>query len=122
MSTTLLIGRCPAAASRACSHSGEGPIVDVGEDAGGEARAELGHLDRDRGVVGGLPLPLGRRVLGPGIGGERRAGDRVDLAGDAVDAEAVAAVRGHLDLQHRLAQRQHLGQRRARRRARRRGP
>ena len=25
-STTLLIGRWPAAASRACSHSGEGPI------------------------------------------------------------------------------------------------
>ena len=56
MSTTLLIGRCPAAISRACSQSGEGPIVDLGEDAGGEARAELGDLDRDRRVVGGLAL------------------------------------------------------------------
>ena len=27
MSTTLLIGRCPAALSRACSQAGEGPIV-----------------------------------------------------------------------------------------------
>ena len=53
---------------------GEGPIVDVGEDAGGEARAELGHLDRDRGVVAHLPLALGRRVLGPGLG--RRAARR----------------------------------------------
>ena len=41
---------------------------DVGEDAGGEARAELGDLDRDRGVVGDLSLALGGRVLGPGLG------------------------------------------------------
>ena len=37
-------------------------------------------------------------------------------SGDAVDAEAVAAVGGDLDLEDRLAQRQHLAQRRARRR------
>ena len=69
MSTTLLIGRWPAAVSRACSQAGEGAIVDVGEDAGGEARAEVGDLDRDRGVVADLALALGGGVLGPGLGG-----------------------------------------------------
>jgi hypothetical protein len=98
MSTTLLIGRCPAAVSRACSQSGEGPIV-----TSVKTRAVK------RGQSGG------GRVLGPGLGRQRRAGDRVDLAGDAPDPEAVGPVRGHLQLQHRLGDRQHLGQRRPRR-------
>ena len=87
-----LAGRRSAAP---CSQSGEGPIVDVGEDAGGEARAELGHLDRDRGVVGDLPLARRpRRPRPTAVGASGGAGDRVDLAGDAVDAEAVDPVRG----------------------------
>ena len=116
MSTTLLIGRWPAAVRRACSQSGEGADGNVGEDAGGEARAQLRHRDRDRGEVGDLARTRSRRVLGPGLGRQRRRGDRVDLAGDAPDAEAVDPVRRHLQLQHRLGDRQHLGQRRPRRR------
>ena len=90
---------------------------DVGEDAGGEARAEIRHLDRDRGVVADVALALRRRVLGPRLRRQRRGADRVDLAGDAVDAEAVDPVRRHLQLQHRLGDRQHLGKRRAGREA-----
>ena len=86
---------------------------DVGEQPGGEARAELRHLHRDGGVVAHVAVTGRLRVLLPRRRRESRTGDRVDLAGDAVDAEAVAPVRGHLDLQHRLAQRQHLAQRRA---------
>ena len=60
------------ASSRACSQGGEGADRDVGEDAGGEARAELGDLDRDRGVVGrprprprpARPRPTARRPSG----------------------------------------------------------
>ena len=59
-------GRAAPAARR------RGPDRHVGEDAGGESRAEIGYLDRDRGAVGHIPLTLGRRVLGPGLGAERR--------------------------------------------------
>ena len=43
-----------------------GANLDVGEDAGGEAWAELGDLDVDRGVVGRPRLARRLRVLGPG--------------------------------------------------------
>ena len=89
-----------------------GPDLDVGEDAGGEARAELGDLDRDRGVVVGLALAGRLGVLLPRRRRQLGAGDRVDLAGDAVDAEAVDPVRVELELEHRLGDRQHLGERR----------
>ena len=62
------------------------------------------------------PPPSAAASSAQGSGASGAAGDRVDLAGDAVDAEAVDPVRRHLDLQHRLGQRQHLGQRRPRRR------
>jgi hypothetical protein len=88
---------------------------DVGEDASGEARAELGNLDRDRSVVSHVSPALGNRVLRPGLGSQRRRRDRVDLAGDSPDAEAVDPVRRHLQLEHRLGQRQNLRQRRSRR-------
>ena len=118
MSTTLLIGRWPAAREPRLQPERRGADRDVGEDAGGEARAELGDLDRDRGVSRRpRPRPRRRRPRPRARAPSGAAGDRVDLAGDAVDAEAVDPVRGHLDLQHRLGQRQHLGQRRARRRA-----
>ncbi len=40
---------------------------DLGEDAGGEARAELGHLDRDRGEVVDVSPARRLRVLAPGL-------------------------------------------------------
>ena len=54
---------------------GERPDLHVGEDARGEARAELGDLDRDRGVVGAPPLARRLGVLGPTAPG--RAGRSV---------------------------------------------
>ena len=93
MSTTLLIGRCPAAASRACSQSGEGPILTSVKTRAVKRGQSSGTSTATEAKSVGLALALGGRVLGPGVGGERRAGDRVHLAGDAVDAEAVAAVR-----------------------------
>ncbi len=79
-----------------------GADLDVGEDARGEARAEVGDLDGDRGVVLDLAVAVGVGVLVPRRGAERRRRDRVDLAGDPVDPEAVDPVRGHLELEHLL--------------------
>ena len=114
MSTTLEIGRIPAAASRSCSHSGEGPIFTSVKTRAVKRGQSSGTSTVTLARSSALPSPVGGRVLGPGLGRERRAGDGVDLAGDPEDAEAVAAVRRHLDLQHRLGERDHLGQRRAR--------
>ena len=121
MSTTLLIGRWPAASSRALQPQRRGADLDVGEHAGGEARAELGHLDRHRGVVGDLARRRSpRRPASHGGAASSAPGDRVHLAGDAVDAEAVDPVGGQLELEHRLGDRQRrrrAGARRARRRS-----
>ena len=81
---------------------------DVGEHAGGEARAQLGHLDRHRGVVGDLAArPSAAASSTHGSAASSARGDRVHLARDPVDAEAVGAVRGDLELEHRLGDRQH---------------
>ncbi len=87
---------------------------DVLEHAGGEARAKLRHLNRDRGVVVDLVAARRLRVGLPGRRGERRGGDRMRLAGDPVDAEAVDPVRVHLELEHRLGDGQDVRERRAR--------
>ena len=79
---------------------GRGADGDVGEDARREARAEVGDLDRDRGEVLNLAFAGRLGVRPPRLLVERRAADRVDLAGDAVDAEAVGPVRRHLELEH----------------------
>ena len=114
MSTTLEIGRCPAAASRSCSQSGEGPTFTSLKTRAVKRGQRSGTSTVTLAKSSAVALALGGRVVRPGVGTERGAGHRVDLARDPVDAEAVAAVRGHLDLQHRLGQRDHLGQRRAR--------
>ena len=78
-----------------------------------KARAEVGHLHSYRGEI--LDTGAARR-LGVGLPrriGQRRAGDRVDLAGDAVDAHAVDPVGIEVELEHGLRNRQHAVQRSA---------
>ena len=87
--------------------------VDIGEDARGEPGAEVGHLDLDRGVVGGLPVSGRLGVLGPGRWRQLGAGDRMNLACNPVDPEAVDPVRVQVQLEHSLGDRQHIRQRRA---------
>ena len=82
------------------------------EGARGEARAQVGCLDVD--LDAGDRVAGGPRVVGPRRRRQRRAGRRVDLARDAVDAEAVRPVGRDLELEHVGGDRQHLGQRRAR--------
>ena len=69
MSTTLLIGRIPAAVSRAFSHSGDGPILHVLVQARGEARAQLGVLDLDADAGDGRRAVPGSSVHGGGDSG-----------------------------------------------------
>ncbi len=88
------------------------PDLDVGEHPRREARAELRHLDRDRGVVGDLPFTRRLGVLRPGRLRQVGVGDRVNLPGHSVDAEAVDAVGGRFQLDHRVGYRDHLGERR----------
>ena len=88
---------------------------DVGEHAGAEPGAQVGHFDGDRGVVGGRPLPRRLRVAHPRRGRELGAGHRVELARDAVNAEAVHPVRGRLQLDDRLGDGEDLGERGSRR-------
>ena len=52
-------------------------------------------------------------IVGPRRRLERRAGRGVDLARDAVDAQAVRPVRRDLELEHVGGDRQDVGQRRA---------
>ncbi len=87
--------------------------LDVLEDARREARAELGDLDRDRGVVGHVVAAGGLGVLVPGRRCQLGARDGVELAGNSVHPEAVDPVRGRLQLDHRLGDRKHLGEGRA---------
>ena len=110
MSTTLLIGRCPAAIRRAFSQAGDGPSRHVLEQPRGEPRAQVGHLDVDR--EAGDRVAGRMAVLAPRRGRERRAGRGVDLARDAVDGEAVGPVRRDLQLEHVGGDRQHVGERR----------
>ena len=90
-----------------------GPHLDAREDTRGEPRAEVRHLDGDRRQL--LDLAVAGRVgVGlPGCGRKGRAGDRVDLPRDPVDAEAVGAVRVEVQLEHVLGDGDDLGERRA---------
>ena len=88
---------------------------DVVEDARREARTQLRALHDD--------LRARHRTLRSGVGRPRRVGQRcagrgVQLARDAVNAEAVGAVGCDLQLEHVLGDHQHVGQRRARRKLR----
>ena len=97
MSTTLLIGRWPAAIRRALSQGGDGPIVTFSK-----ARAvKRGHRSRR---LDARPRRRRRARRCPdrsahGGGRQRRAGRGVDLARDAVDAEAVGPVGRDLELE-----------------------
>ena len=109
MSTTFEIGRIPAAFRRALSQSGEGPTVDVLEDARREAGAEILVLDRDRDPVGRQAVAERRRLALV----ERRqldAEDRVHVARHAAHREQVGAVRGDLELEHVVRQRHARGE------------
>ena len=104
MSTTLLIGRWPAAIRRAFSHGGDGPIVTSSKTRAVKRGHRSGPRRRPR------RRRSRRRVPGSSLhggGAERRAGRRVDLARDAVDAEAVGPVRRDLELEHVGGDRQH---------------
>ena len=83
----------------------------LGEHAGGEARTKLRDLHGHRRVVRRLALAGGLRVVLPRRLGQRSAAERVHLPRHPVDAEAVDAVRGDLELEHGL--RESAGPRRA---------
>jgi hypothetical protein len=97
-------GRQPRAEPR-----GRRPDADVAEEPADVHRAGVGLLDRDRDrlVAGALGLHAGRRS-------KLAAGECGDLARETVDREQVGPVAGHLDLEHVLDQREHVGQRRPR--------
>ena len=97
-----------------------GPEPHVLEQPGGEAGAQVGGVDLDG--EAGHRVALRMRIVRPGRRGERRLGGRVDLAGDAVDAEAVGPVRRDLELEDVRGDRQDVRQRRAGGRACRRAP
>ena len=79
---------------------------DVLEHARGEARAEVGALDEHLGAGARGPSEPGSSLHGASR--QRRAGGRVQLARDAVDAEAVGPVGRDLELEHVGGDRQHL--------------
>ena len=113
MSTTLLIGRWPAAVRRCLSHSGDGPIFTSSNTRAVKRRQISGSMSTlqwssARSLPAGLGVGVGR------VDRQRVAGDGVHLARDAVDAEAVGTVRRDLELQHLVGDRQVLGQRVAR--------
>ncbi len=81
------------------------PDAHAPDHGGAVARAQLRSGDLDRDVLGRRRAAERRR----GRDGRRRqvqARRRRDLAGDAVDAEAVRAVRGEFQLEHVLGHRQ----------------
>ena len=68
-STTLLIGRCPAASRRIWTWSGDGPTVTPVDPAADEPRAQRGVLDLDPEALGrsagAVSGDLGRRASAP---------------------------------------------------------
>ncbi len=55
----------------------------------------------------------GAGVRTPGLGGEWRAARGMELARDAVDAEAIRAIGSDLELEHVGVEREHVGERSA---------
>ena len=89
------------------------PDLDVREHPGRETRAELRHLNGDRGIVRDLALAGGLGVIVPRGLRQLRSRDRVELACHPVDTEAVDPVRGRLELDHGVRNRNHLRERRS---------
>ena len=112
MSTRAEIGRSPIAFSRLRSQAGLGPL-----------RTPRMIRPTNSGQAFSSPAGKSRRIAGPGAPITRHgvksrvrqpaeAGGR-EIAGDAGDAEAVAAVGRQLDLDHRTFEAERLGRRRA---------
>ena len=107
MSTTLVIGRWPAARQARLQPRRRRADRHVLEGAGGEARAQVGALDADLDARR-CPSPAGCGSSRPRRRREVGAGGGVDLAGDPVDAEAVGAVGRDLELEDVGGDRQRL--------------
>jgi hypothetical protein len=86
-----------------------GTDADLAEEPADVARGALGIFDDDGDVFVSVTPGVRPRPWLEGAVEERR-----HLAGDAVDPKQVGTVRRRLQLQHRLAQRQHVGERRPR--------
>ena len=102
MSTSALIGRRPIAASRLCSHSGEGPFLTPRT----RRSAKAGHSD---GVVPKSSVTVTGQGNAPSTGLIAGSLKRAhvgggEIAGDAVDAGAVGAVGGEVDVDHRIVE------------------
>ena len=99
MSTTFEIGRCPAPRQPCLQPQRRGPDPDAVKPRAVKRGHSSGTSTVDRGESIRPPRrPSASASISQGGGGERRAGDRVHLAGDAVDAEAVRAVRVQVEL------------------------
>ena len=107
MSTTLEIGRWPAAARRCLSHTGDSPICTPSNTRPVNRRQMSGSAIS-------IGMPVARPGLDVALGrvlGQRRAGQRVQVAGHAVDAQRVGAVGVDLELEHLVGDGQVVGQR-----------
>ena len=99
MSTSAEIGRCPAALSRRCIHSGEAPFVTPADRAAEEGGAALRILDADRHRAGEAALDLRHRERL-----ERAHAGRGEVARDAAHAHAVLAVGRDVHVEHRVVE------------------
>ncbi len=99
ISTSALIGRKPIAVSRFCSQAGDGPFLTPRTRRSAKAGQSSALIDRDRDRAGKLALDrLDRRFFElTHVGGGK-------IAGDAVHAGAVGAIRRQIDLDHRIVE------------------
>ena len=99
----------PAPVRRARSHGGEGPIRTPPKVRANVARATLEVVDANVDALRAarLRVDAGRRR-------ELEPEERRHLARDAVDAEQVDPVPGRVDVQDRVGEREHVGERRPR--------
>ena len=98
----------PAPISRAFSQAGDSPSV-----TSRKTRAmKRGHASRSS-IASANGSSPSRAGSVPGTGRELGAGQRGDLARDPVDRRQVGPVVERLDLEHVVAERQHVGERRA---------
>ena len=112
MSTSVEIGRRPDRLQPALQPVGRGAVPEAAEMAADHDGAGAVGL----GLVAVRPLDRAFVAAGDRVGlhGLQRAeARRRQIAGDAVHAQAIAAVGRHLDLDHRIVEAERLGRRRA---------